>query len=553
MPDFRGETLYLVVVDRFAEADPTDPTGKGAGYDPTRTRWSMRWGGDLDGLTNALPEIRALGMTTVVVTPLWEQLPPVVEPDGAVVAPYHGYSPARLDRIDPAWLSAGDDPELGMDNALARLVAKAHGLGLGLVMDIGGHDSVAVAGHAPDAEDIRWRRAVQHELRRWLDAGLDGFRVSAVKNLPAWYWQELRAELQEARPDVVLFGEWFQSGWHDPGAVQFASASGYGMIDFAWRHAIVNALGMVSDRGFAALAEVHDHDVRYRDGTNLVTFIDSLELPRFASVHADADRYRAAVLLTMLSRGVPCLFYGGESRVFSHDHRGHDPYNRPWLGSLRAGALGAEIATAASLRRANAAIQKGGTRTKWLDADRFAFTRVWHGFVVLVAVNRSNAPAGLGLTDIELPDGTYADVFGGASIEVLEGTARMVVPPKSIVCYEARGVAVTGKVLVDLQMHGYRTEFGEDVYVVGDAPELGAWDLAAGVKLEYINANTWGATVAFDASAGRDVRYKFVVRRRGDWLREPGRLHTRRAPREPGRGGSLEGRVDAIWRDDWRS
>lgn len=551
MPDFRGETMYFVMVDRFAEADPDDPTGKDAGFDPTRSQWSMRWGGDLDGLTAAIPQLRALGVSTLVTTPLWTQLPPVVEGD-RVLAPYHGYSPARLDQVDPAWLSRGDAPALDAPNALARLVAAAKAASMRLVMDIGGHETVAVDGLEPDADDVRWRRAVQGVLRAWLAAGFDGFRVSGVKNLPLWYWQELRADLQRVRPDVLLFGEWFQGGWHDPGAVSFASASGYGMVDFAWRHAVTAALGQVTDRGFGAVAEVLDNDVKFRDCTTLVTFVDSLELARFASIQPDPARYRVALLLTMLSRGVPCLFYGGESGVYSTDHRGLDPYNRPWLGALRPGPLADDLQIAAALRWSNPAVHKGGTRIKWLDPDRFAFTRVWHGNMLLVAVNRANAPAGLGLTDVELPDGTYAEIFGGPPAEVIEGAARIVVPPKSIVAYAVHAAPDAGKVLLDLQVHGYRTEFGEDLYVVGDAPEFGSWDLDHARKLEYVNPNTWAITIGLDASAGREIRYKYVVKRRGDWLREPGRLHQRRAPEGPARGGSNEGRADAIWRDDWR-
>ena len=47
--------------------------------------------------------------------------------------------------------------------------------------------------------------------------------------------------------------------------------------------------------------------------------------------------------------------------------------------------------------------------------------------------------------------------------------------------------------------------------LTGDCPELGEWDLAASVELEYINGDCWFAEVPFSRSIGRSIRYKAVV------------------------------------------
>jgi cyclomaltodextrin glucanotransferase len=298
---------------------------------------------------------------------------------------------------------------------------------------------------------------------------------------------------------------------------------------------------------------VVDKDVLFRDPSELVTFVDNHDLPRFLSLSNDLDRFRIALLLTMLGRGIPCLYYGNENGLHDDTNRGNDPYNRPWMPSFDRTPLGAELALLAGLRRTNVALQKGGMRKKWLDADRYAFTRCWFGSTVLVGVNRSDHQAELGVVGVELADGIYDEVLGGAHIEVDDGTARLVVPARGIVVYRQHQAPLQGRILVDVQVHDIRTDFGQRVHICGDGPELGEWDLERAIPLEYVNRATWAGTIAFDPSVGREVHYKYVVRAGSGWQREPGRGHHRRVPADAhAMIGAPEGCVTTIWRDRWR-
>ena len=66
--------------------------------------------------------------------------------------------------------------------------------------------------------------------------------------------------------------------------------------------------------------------------------------------------------------------------------------------------------------------------------------------------------------------------------------------------------------------------FGNEVFVTGDAPELGQWDLARAPKLTFTAGNVWTASVALEA--GSTVQYKFVRRsgRRADWCDTSGAI-----------------------------
>ena len=73
--EFRQETLYFIVVDRFYDGDPDNSEGPNPDlYDPTRTEWGKYWGGDLQGIIDKLDYLRNMGVTAIWLTPLFEQV-----------------------------------------------------------------------------------------------------------------------------------------------------------------------------------------------------------------------------------------------------------------------------------------------------------------------------------------------------------------------------------------------------------------------------------------------------------------------------------------------
>lgn len=590
MPDFRDETIYFVVTDRFCDGDPANNTGKDADFDPTHTDWWKYWGGDLQGLIDKLDYVRGLGGTAIWITPVFDQVDRLVDIGPERMAPYHGYWAKDFKRIDEHLV---EDPEhvrvfAQQDTVFDRLVSAMHERGMKLILDIvcnhsnpqsgGGRgeiydDGKLLAsfdqdhggwyrreGGVEDWNDLdqvqrrdlcgladfneeshAYRAYIKDAIKAWLDKGVDALRVDTVKHMPLWFWQEFTGDMLVHRQSTFMFGEWFNGGCWDPASVEFASKSGMTILDFAWRQGIVSALAQRSSRGFADLHDVVAKDHLFRDATELVTFVDNHDVPRFLSISDDRDRFRLAVLLTMVSRGIPCLYYGGEQYLHCDVGGGNDPYNRPMMPGFDPTPFGADIAKLAALRKRSAAVQKGGVRTKWIDADRWVFTRKFMGSTCVVAANRSDAPAEVEVHGLELPDGTHDEVLGGPALELRGGRAMVRIPPRGLAVWSQDGGRVSGRAVVDLQIHGVTTEPGEDVYVCGDAPELGDWDVARAVALEYVNRSTWAVALPLGESAGRDIHYKYLVRRGATFAREPGLGHHRRAPSSD----------HAIWRDDW--
>ena len=572
MSDPRAETVYFVVVDRFFEADPEQHHGRDRDCDPTRTDGGLYWGGDLRGVVEKLDYLQSLGVGALWLTPPFAQQEGTASPTGARISAYHGYWPKDLMRLDAHLVdTATDEQPFSHKGVLDDLLDGLRARGMRLVLDVvvapakpaeGGRqatleeDGALVATYDAGAgawregdrtwDDLspRYRRWVTTGLHAWLDRGVDAIRFASLTHAPPWLWQEIAGDLRARRPDVFLFGEWSRGGCWKPDSVAFVNASEIGIQDFAWRNAVVAALAHKSAKGFEELGTVVAEDGLFRDANLLVTFVDSHDLPRFLSLSDDPDRFRLATLLTMLSRGTPCLFYGNEQGLHDDRNRGHDPYNRPMMTSFEPTAFGRDLATVAAVRRTSPAVQKGGMRKKHLSPEQWAFTRVWGGSVCLVVANRSDTAMELGLTGVELPDGRFVPVADGEPIDVQDGATRVSVPARGIVAYSHVVATPADRVNVDVLVHGIKTAFGEEILVYGDAPELGSWDPARAVLMSWVNNASWGVTIPFDVSSGREVAYKFLIRRSAGVLeREPGAVHRQTVPLEP---------TVSVWRDSWR-
>lgn len=594
MPDFRKETIYFIVIDRFFDGDPSNDLGKEQDHDPKRADWWKYWGGDLRGILEKLDYLQAVGATSLWVTPVFDQVDELLDAGGSKMAPYHGYWAKDFKRLDEHLVDHPDEVRVfsRSDTIFDKLVAEMHRRGMKLILDIvcnhsnphvGGHrgvlydDGKLIASHSTDdgswyrheggvedwsdlsqvqnrdlcgladfnEESFEYRSYIKDAMRGWLDKGVDAFRVDTVKHMPLWFWQEFTGDMRVHRPELFMFGEWFQGGCYDPVSVEFANKSGMSLLDFSLRNAIVSTLANRSPRGFEELAAVFEKDELYRDASDLVTFVDNHDMPRFLSISDDPARFRLAVLFTLVARGIPCLYYGGEQLLHCDDNGGNDPYNRPMMTSFETTPLSRDIAALAALRARSPAIQKGGMRTKWLGPDTYVFTRVYEGAACLVGMHRGDASVELEVKHLELADGAYADLLGGPPLVVTGGNAMVRIAARGMAVFEQPPPSIAAaeghRTPIDLQLHGLRTAFGEEVYVIGDAPELGGWDVRRARKMEFVNRATWAVTIPFEASVGGDIHYKFAVKRGARFDREPGRGHLRRVPRDA-----------TLWHDEWR-
>jgi glycosidase len=125
------DVIYFVMVDRFANGDPSNDRGAGGdgplehGYDPTRPEFYH--GGDLVGLRQKLDYIQGLGATALWLTPVLTNKPVQMSGDEVLTTGYHGYMVTDYTRVDP---------HLGTNQDLVDLVDAAHTRGMRVFLDV---------------------------------------------------------------------------------------------------------------------------------------------------------------------------------------------------------------------------------------------------------------------------------------------------------------------------------------------------------------------------------------------------------------------------------
>jgi glycosidase len=124
----RAPIIYFVMVDRFANGDPSNDQG-GLNGDREITGLDRKdpgffHGGDLKGLRENLDHIANLGFTAIWITPVVRQV--VVSPSGESAA-YHGYWGAGFDEVDPRF---------GTMAEMKEFVAAAHARNIKTYLDV---------------------------------------------------------------------------------------------------------------------------------------------------------------------------------------------------------------------------------------------------------------------------------------------------------------------------------------------------------------------------------------------------------------------------------
>jgi len=81
-----------------------DAGGQNAlGIDPNadvaRQNWLRYWGGDLQGIFDKLDYLAALGVSSIWMTPIFDQIDAIADDEGRFAAPYHGYWAKDFKRI----------------------------------------------------------------------------------------------------------------------------------------------------------------------------------------------------------------------------------------------------------------------------------------------------------------------------------------------------------------------------------------------------------------------------------------------------------------------
>lgn len=404
------------------------------------------------------------------------------------------------------------------------------------------------------------RTKIAEYLINLLDRGVGGFRIDAAKHMHPNDIQAILAKVRAARPtnNFYVVQEVIDTGG------QSVSSSEYTFEDvneFKYAFAVGNEFangqlkyfknpvqlgtgwGLLADDKAQVFIENHDTERGHGAGYTPVNNKQS----------ADDVYTLANVFMLSWPYGYPMVM---SSYEWANDNDGPPRnsdgttksvtcFDGQWICQHRWRAITNMVAFR------NYATGAGAYNvTKWWDNgnDQIAFARSGSsGVAGFVVINREGSTINRSF-DTGLPAGTYCNVIvsefvrstgvcSGQTITVASnGWATIVVPPMSAAAIHIGAKAgqptnPVGKgVPVTFTVNGFVTQPGQEIYVVGSTPELGNWNTAYAVKLNWVDSDTWSGPVVMTNGVGKTVQFKFIVKQGSTVTWQPGSNRTYTVP-----------------------
>ncbi|ABX05607.1 MAG TPA: alpha amylase [Herpetosiphon sp.] len=445
-----GRSIYFIMIDRFANGDPSNDNADGFGADRSDPR---RWhGGDFRGIIERLDYIKGMGFGGIWITPVSKQ---------NSTNAYHGYW-----QYDPYQI----DPHFGTLEELRELVSEAHKRDILVMLDVVPNhmgDFLPGSKAAPPFDDPTWYHnkgniqnygnqqevedgdllglddldqdnpATRAELLKWIawlktETGLDGLRVDTAKHLPKDFLREF-----DQAANTFSLAEVFSS---DAGYVAPYTEFNDAILDYPLHSAFKESL--VGGRTLLVIQRVLENaDQQYRNVHVNGTFLDNHDNERFlclATGGPNADKttqLRQALAVLYSLRGIPIVYYGTEQEL----NGCKDPFNREDAFELNATDVPVYqwISQLNQIRQAHPALQRGTLESRTTPSDAWAFQRTAGNDTVVVCINNTWKSLDLAVTGLtEIADGeVLTDALGSGQMSVKNGEMNCALQPKQVLIY----------------------------------------------------------------------------------------------------------------------
>ncbi|MCD8506322.1 MAG: hypothetical protein LRY37_04505 [Alkalibacterium thalassium] len=274
--DWDEEIIYFMLTDRFADGDPTNNDPYGLNYENADNPRGTYQGGDFKGVTENLDYLDELGVSTIWITPIVENVAhdaSYADPDNGSYYAYHGYWAKDFEELNPHLGTLAEFHEL-IDRAAERdisimvdVVLNHPGYGMhpndgvenppagyptdedrarfdGMIRETGGSNDLTMelAG-LPDfiTEDHEVREQLVEWQADWITKSttpngnaISSYRVDTVKHVDDTTWQHFKNELVERDPAFKLIGEsWGANYRNDHGYLNTGTMDS--LLDFSFK------------------------------------------------------------------------------------------------------------------------------------------------------------------------------------------------------------------------------------------------------------------------------------------------------------------------------
>lgn len=243
--DWDEAVIYFAVTDRFFDGDAENNDAYGVGdYNIGEKGGSSYHGGDFAGLNQKLDYLKDLGVNTIWITPIVENITEDQhdnETDTATYG-YHGYWASDFTKLNKhlgkeqqfkALLDAAHSKGMkimvdvvlnhagyGREDYFNSILTDADGNSISMIRDssntISGDDKYDSLSDLPDF--VTENKAVTDQLVTWQTEwmskySIDYYRVDTVKHVETTTWAAFKNSLTKVNPDFKMIGEYSGAGY----------------------------------------------------------------------------------------------------------------------------------------------------------------------------------------------------------------------------------------------------------------------------------------------------------------------------------------------------
>lgn len=334
--DWDEAVVYFMMTDRFFDGNESNNTASGA--DTYGDNPGLYHGGDFAGVTTKLDYLQNLGVNTIWITPIVENIKGVaVTDEGSKDVPYnaayHGYWASDFTKLNPT---------LGTTEEFETMISEAHKRGMRIMVDI----VVNHAGYGTEstfADMLRDKSVSEGDIKSWQsglpdfatenadvraklvewqtawmkDYGVDYFRVDTVKHVDSTTWAALKNSTTEVNPAFKMIGEYYGAGYASNGST-LGSGQMDADLDFDFNDQATSFVsGNISSVEKFLSARNSALNNTYMTGQ----FLSSHDEDGFKAALMNGKKYTedeatsaalVAATLQLTAKGIPVIYYGEE-------------------------------------------------------------------------------------------------------------------------------------------------------------------------------------------------------------------------------------------------
>ena len=447
------EIIYFIVTDRFLNgnsANDPDSTDKG--------HLEAYHGGDFQGIINKVDHLKKLGVSTVWITPIVDNIKTnLMANTGDKQYAYHGYWAKDFTKVDPS---------LGDLAKLEEMIDVLHANGIKVMIDVvvnhagygaedmnsdlkgmfraadGSTEPTQSSAGLPDfkTEDPEISAKVVGWQADWLNKlnkKVDYFRIDTVRNVEHETWQRLKNEVVKIKPDFKMIGEYYEGRYNANGGYL-----GTGMMDSVLDFDFNNIAKSFIDGNVADV----ENALRARNeflSRNITAgqFLSSHDEPGFLAHFLGGNKalMKVAASLQLTAKGQPVIYYGeeigqsGEVSVWKDGvwaRQGENRYDFDWSKVSADNDMLTHYDKMVHIRRDYASLfARGDRKTLYTDANVSVFSRSYNGKTLLVAINRADSSQKVTFNYDTDSFNKFADLYDKDHVEYgLGGKVTVTVP-----------------------------------------------------------------------------------------------------------------------------